>query len=165
MAKHKDLCQFFFHDTWWGGYHGENERNLWGRLEKMLSCKVLADYTRKIGEDLCMDMDAFQPSTSKIRTQFAGKSSLYMLPCRLVSAGKNGTLTVESLLRRHGLGAEAVIDDHESTWGLCAHSAGHDFQRSMFCGIRSLPWISEIAETVRSLSATREIAREIIDPL
>lgn len=63
---------------------------------------------------------------------------------------ENGALTVESLLR--GLGAEAVIDDHESTWGLCAHSAGHDFQRSMFCGIRSLPWISEIAS-------------EIIDPL
>jgi len=84
----------------------------------------------------------------------------------LVSAGKNGTLTVESLLRRHGLGAEAVIDDHESTWGLCAHSTGHDFQRSMFCGIKSLPWISEIAESVRFLSATRrEIAREIIDPL
>ncbi len=108
-----------------------------GAVGKDALCKVLADYTRKIGEDLCMDMDAFQPSTSKIRTQFAGKSSLYMLPCRLVSAGKNGTLTVESLLRRHGLGAEAVIDDHESTWGLCAHSTGHDFQRSMFCGMKS----------------------------
>ncbi len=41
FTKHKDLCQFFFHDTWWGGYHGENERNLWGRLENMLSVRCL----------------------------------------------------------------------------------------------------------------------------
>ncbi len=75
---------------------------------------------------------------------------------------ENRALTVESLSRRHGLGAKAVIDDHESTWVLSAHSAGHDFQCSMFCGSRSLPWISEIEESDHSLYATRrEIAREI----
>jgi hypothetical protein len=39
---------------------------------------------------------------------------------------------VESLLRRHVLGAEAVNDGHESTWGLSAHSAGHDFNPPCF---------------------------------
>jgi hypothetical protein len=120
FTKHKELCQFFFHDTWWGGYHGENGRNLWlPRLEPNL-------------------LGRLEPKSIDASMQVGIRR-------------ENGALTVESILRCHELGAGAVIDDHESRWGLCAHSSGHDFQRSMFCGIRSLPWITEIAESDHSL--------------
>lgn len=86
FTKHKELCQFFFHDTWWGGYHGENGRNLWlPRLEPNL-------------------LGRLEPKSIDASMQVGIRR-------------ENGALTVESILRCHELGAEAVIDDHESRWG------------------------------------------------